>query len=186
MSKVCRNCNKIYEDDVKFCGVCGGELIEASDSETTEMRTTSQTSVQLAEDGQYSIQSLQGMEKRSLIKCLVYSCITFGIYAFIWGHKFTKDVHTLVGRKTTPAYIMVCIYSMITLGIYGFVYWYKIVNSINEAKDIRNMPGERISATTNTFLQLIPIVNLFAFNQVIVAFNEIVDFNLVTKTTSGQ
>ena len=69
---------------------------------------------------------------------------------------------------------------MLTFGIYGLIFWCKLINSLNEAKDIRNMSGERISAVTNLLLMWIPFVNLYAFNKVISAFHEIVDYDLET------
>lgn len=167
MEKLCRRCTKTYEGNVQFCAECGGALVEADAPVYMQQPVASSP---LA----------QNIEKMSMWKIIIYSCITFGIYGLIWGNKFTKVVHILVGRKTTPDYLVVCVYSMITFGIYGLIFWCKLINSLNEAKDIRNMSGERISAVTNLLLMWIPFVNLYAFNKVISAFNEIVDYDLET------
>ena len=37
MKKICRKCNKIYEENVKLCEVCGGELEEDLDKLQTDV-----------------------------------------------------------------------------------------------------------------------------------------------------
>ena len=37
MERICRKCNKTYEEDVKFCEVCGGELEEDLDKLQTDV-----------------------------------------------------------------------------------------------------------------------------------------------------
>ena len=63
-------------------------------------------------------------EKRSLLKLILLSIITFGIYGFYYVYKMAQDTNLMCegdGKKTSGL-LKVVLLSIITLGIYGLVW----------------------------------------------------------------
>ena len=76
---------------------------------------------------------------RSLIKTILLSLITFGIYGICVNYNCTEDLNTVAtphdGKKTMNYLLMLLILAPITLGIYGIVWQHKYCNRIgNELK----------------------------------------------------
>ena len=62
--------------------------------------------------------------KRSLIKYIIFSIFTFGIYSLWFVHALARDVNTMCARdgKRTAGLLKLILLSIITFGIYG-LYW---------------------------------------------------------------
>ncbi|MGN0940560.1 MAG: DUF4234 domain-containing protein [Selenomonadaceae bacterium] len=121
------------------------------------------------------------MEKRGIVKAIIFSFITFGIYGVYWFYKLTNEAHQVVGRNTTASGGWALLYTFITLGIY-YIYWsYKMGESITEAKRMRGMH----TSGNDTILYL--ILSLFGagiVTQVLLqdSINDIIDYD----STSGN
>lgn len=76
---------------------------------------------------------------RSLLKYVLLSMITFGIYGMVVDSVVSTDINQIASRydgKSTVHYLLMqFIFSPLTLGIYGLVWMHKISNRIgNELK----------------------------------------------------
>ena len=62
------------------------------------------------------------MEKRSVVKSVIFTFITCGIYGLYWYYKMTNETHQAVGRETTASGGKAVLFAIITCGIY-MIYW---------------------------------------------------------------
>ncbi|MCI8413420.1 MAG: DUF4234 domain-containing protein [Clostridia bacterium] len=66
------------------------------------------------------------MKKRSIGLAILFSIITFGIYAIYWFVKLTNDTNELDPEHKTMGGVAAFFVSLVTFGIYG-IYWnYKL------------------------------------------------------------
>lgn len=205
--KYCSNCNKEYGNEVNACPDCGSQLIEKTsgfvdldDTATTTPPTTPESAhkeslpITTTNNDIITQQNIQvqrpqfgsRVEKLGLISMLLLSCITCGIYGLYWITKLADIVHTLVGRRTTASGGKLVFYTIITCGIYALVFYYNMAKSLNEAKDQRSMPGDRISAGTCIFFMFIPFLGLVSLHWIISAVNEIIDYDNLNEMISRR
>ena len=76
---------------------------------------------------------------RGLIKLILLSLLTFGIYGLVVMYSVSTDINTIAtrydGKKTTHYLLMAFVFSWLTFGIAPFVWSHKISASIgNELK----------------------------------------------------
>ncbi|MBR6427089.1 MAG: DUF4234 domain-containing protein [Clostridia bacterium] len=83
---------------------------------------------------------------RSLIKTILLSVITFGIYGLVVNYNCTEDLNTVAtrydGKKTMNYLLMILILAPITLGIYGIVWQHKFCNRLGAELKRRNVNYE--------------------------------------------
>lgn len=168
MSKVCENCGAELLDDAKTCHACGKEV-----ATEPALNLVPQEQSQVHVEGGQSSSIVTTMfcdriERMSILKLMLYSCCTVGIYSFFWWAKLVNTVHTLVGRRTTASGGTAVFYIMITCGIYGIYLVCKLTDALNEAMDQRDIKDSRVS----TILAI-----LFPIFVLIPAVNRIIDFD---------
>lgn len=81
------------------------------------------------------------LRKKSLLKYILLSVITLGIYGIVYMYSFTKDVEVLCegDERKSYNYIIVVLLSIITLGIY-YIYWlYKEADRLHEKARKQNL-----------------------------------------------
>lgn len=67
------------------------------------------------------------VQKRDVVKCVIFSLITLGIYGLYWVAKITDDSKILAKDDSSlPSGGMVVLLTIVTCGIYGFYWAYKI------------------------------------------------------------
>ena len=66
------------------------------------------------------------MKKRNLALAILFSIITFGIYAIYWRICITNDSNEICPSEATASGGMAILFSIITLGIYNFYWTYKL------------------------------------------------------------
>jgi hypothetical protein len=74
------------------------------------------------------------IKQRSFVMVMVFSLITFGIYALYWLYATANEVNTMCegdGKQTT-GFILFLVFSIITFGIYTYVWYYKLANRLQE------------------------------------------------------
>ena len=71
---------------------------------------------------------------RSLLKLIVFSIFTLGIYALYFHHAIARDMNEMCrgDGKKTAGLIKTFLLSIITLGIYTFVWYYSIAKRIQD------------------------------------------------------
>lgn len=71
---------------------------------------------------------------RSIIKYILLSIITFGIYALVIDSIISSDINTIASRydgKNTVHYcLVVFVFGPLTLGIYGLIWYHQTSNRI--------------------------------------------------------
>ena len=188
MSKVCENCGAELLDEATSCHACGKDVatehaLNLVPQEQSQVHVEGGQSPQVhAEGGQSPQVHTEGgqsssivttmfcdrIERMSILKFMLYSCCTLGIYSFFWWAKLVNTVHTLVGRRTTASGGTAVFYIMITCGIYGIYLMCKLTDALNEAMDQRDIKDSRVS----TILAI-----LFPIFVLIPAVNRIIDFD---------
>lgn len=83
------------------------------------------------------------MEKRSVVRCVLFSIITCGIYGLYWYYHMTNDAHQAVGRQTTASGGKAVLFALITCGIYVLYWTYKMGETIMEAQEARGMHTDK-------------------------------------------
>ena len=78
------------------------------------------------------------IESRDLVKCIILSVVTCGIYGIYWFICLTEDVNTISGEGNTSG-IMALVLTLVTCGIYGYYWAYMQGEKIDAAKVARGM-----------------------------------------------
>ena len=80
---------------------------------------------------------------RGLLKLIIFSGLTFGIYGLIVMTEISKDINTIASKydeqKTMHFCLMLFIFSWLTLGIAPLVWYHKISRRIGEELERRNI-----------------------------------------------
>ena len=88
---------------------------------------------------------------RSLLKLILLTIITFGIYPLFFYSGISNDINVIAsrydGKKTMHYLLLYFIVAPITLGIGGLVWNHKLANRVGQEADRRNV-GYTISAAT--------------------------------------
>lgn len=112
--KYCSKCGKEINDDAVICTNCGCRVDDK------------------ATGGSSPVGQLK--TNRSLLKFILLSIITFGIYGLVVMSAVSTDINTIAGRydgkKTMHYCLVVFIFSWLTFGIVPIVWSHKISNRI--------------------------------------------------------
>ena len=80
---------------------------------------------------------------RGLIKYILLSFVTFGIYPLVVMSEISSDINLIVfpndGKRTTHYCLMLFLFSWLTLGIYPFVWYHKLSARIGNQLAYRNI-----------------------------------------------
>lgn len=111
--KYCSHCGKAVDDDAAFCLNCGCRIEEKqkAPSSVGQLKTN-----------------------RSLLKFILLSLITFGIYGIVVMSNVSSDINTIAsrydGKKTMHYCLVLFIFSWLTLGIVPLVWGHRLANRI--------------------------------------------------------
>lgn len=126
--KYCTNCGKEVHDNAVVCVHCGCRL--------------------------NSNQAMPGIRlntNRSLIKYILLSLITFGIYGLVVMSSISEDINTIASRydnkKTMHYCLIVFLFSWLTLGIAVLVWYHRISDRVGDELKRRGI-NYPISSTT--------------------------------------
>ena len=108
--KYCSKCGKEVHDDAVICVNCGCSIVDKSAASTAPV-------------GQLKT-------NRSLLKYILLSIVTFGIYGLVVMSAASTDINTIAsrydGKKTMHYCLVVFIFAGLTLGIVPLVWNHKI------------------------------------------------------------
>lgn len=111
--KYCSKCGKEVHNDAVVCVHCG-RRIEGSISRTRP--------------------AVQLKTNRGLLKYILLSIITFGIYALVVMSSVSTDINMIAsrydGKKTMHYCLVVFVFTVLTLGILPLVWYHRISNRI--------------------------------------------------------
>lgn len=71
-------------------------------------------------------------DERSIVKFIIFSTITFGIYDIWYFYHLINDIHILFydEDEPLPKYPKYLLYSIFTLGFYNMYYWLKVAEKM--------------------------------------------------------
>lgn len=116
------------------------------------------------------------LQPRSIVKAVILSFITCGLYGIYWFIQLTDEAHQAAGRQTTASGFMAFLYTLVTCGIY-FIYWcYKMGKTIIEAQEKRGMRPDNDAPAIYTVLA---VFGLAIVSEAIMqnALNDIAEFD---------
>lgn len=117
----CMNCGNEINDGMKYCTVCGAE-----------QNLSAQNTQQATAPVSYA-PALQFSTDRGLLKYILLSLITFGIYGMVTYSRIPDELNIVAsrydGRKTMPFFTMFFIMPY-TLGILALVWQHNMANRI--------------------------------------------------------
>lgn len=118
--KYCTNCGKELNDAAAFCTNCGYAV-------DNRPNVVNSPPVNTAPVGQLKT-------NRSLLKFILLSLVTFGIYGIVVMSGVSTDINTIAsrydGKKTMHYCLILFVFSFLTLGIAPIVWSHKISNRI--------------------------------------------------------
>ena len=109
----CPNCGNAVAPEAVFCVHCGVSL-ERSNSSNNNGGSTS------------------GIQKRDIVKAIILSIVTCGIYGIIWFIALTNDMNKASGKANDTNGGTAFLLSIVTCGIYQYYWAYKL----GEKRDI--------------------------------------------------
>lgn len=126
--KYCTNCGKEVHDNAVVCVHCGCRLNPNQAMSAIRLNTN-----------------------RSLIKYILLSLITFGIYGLVVMSSISEDINTIASRydnkKTMHYCLIVFLFSWLTLGIAVLVWYHRISDRVGDELKRRGI-NYPISSTT--------------------------------------
>lgn len=109
----CPNCGNAVHEEAVICVKCGISLKAANANVSANANT-------------------QGMNKRSIVKAIILSLITCGIYSIFWFISLTDDMNRASGRVNDASGGKAFLLSLVTCGIYTYIWAYRL----GEKRDI--------------------------------------------------
>ncbi len=126
----CSKCGKQNNDGASFCGNCGNRLAGAPAAQAIPTPVAPTAAPYVASTAPVG----QLKTNRGLIKFILLSIITFGIYPLVVMSVISTDINTIAsrydGRKTMHYCLVFFIFSWLTCGIVPLVWSHKISNRI--------------------------------------------------------
>ncbi|MGI6019116.1 MAG: DUF4234 domain-containing protein [Marvinbryantia sp.] len=151
----CQNCGKEIPANVKFCNHCGAEQKDITSQSSPKVNQNMSGSVsysgyQTEERSTYApVRHLK--TDRSLLKFILLSIITFGIYGIIVMSEISTDINTIAskydGRKTMHYCWVIFLFSWLTYGIVPLVWSHNISGRIGAELKRRGISYEFGSGT---------------------------------------
>ncbi len=74
------------------------------------------------------------IQRRSLLKLILLSFVTLGIYQIVFWYSYADDVNRICegDGEETKNYIIVILLSLVTCGIYNFIWYYGVGNRLSQ------------------------------------------------------
>lgn len=128
---ICPSCRQQIADNVQNCPFCGTQV--------------AQNYQQAQPQQQYAVPPRPHLESnRGLVKFILLSFITCGIYAIIAYYKITEDINTICrpyDNKTTMNYLVATLLlGPVTCGIYPIIWMHNLCNRIGDNLKHRGLP----------------------------------------------
>lgn len=90
------------------------------------------------------------IKQRNIALCIVFSIITFGIYALYWFVCLTNDANQESGQTDATSGGVALLLTIVTCNIYGWFWAYKMGEKIDA---IKTKNGQQAGLDQNTFGQ---------------------------------
>lgn len=138
---ICPNCSNPIDENAIACPFCGTQFVgEQGGGETTVLDQNSMMygfEPAAYQNRQVSVPAyatmIQLQTDRSLLKFILLSLITFGIYGIVTYSKLVTDLNIAASRydgKRTMPYMAMCALAPITFGILPLVWCHNLANRV--------------------------------------------------------
>ena len=155
---ICNVCGAQNDDNAVVCSTCGQSF--TNQQQFNGMPNGQQPYGQQPYGQQPYGQPMQGgfgygmpnanIEKRDIVKAVIFTIITLGIYGIYWFVKLTDDSNTLSGDPNQTPGITAFLLTLVTCGIYGIYWSYKKGEIID-----RYMASKGMQGSNNAVLYLV-------------------------------
>lgn len=126
--KFCQQCGEALNDNVDFCTKCGQPVQGNGTAEQATNDSSATTNVYINQTAAQPLAQLK--TDRSLLKFILLSLVTFGIYSIVWYSSVSTDINLIAsrydGKKTMHFCLMSFVVAPITFGIGAFVWGHNI------------------------------------------------------------
>lgn len=139
----CPNCGNAVAPEAVVCVNCGVSLEDANHE---------------ASASNVNSESARKIQKRDLVKAIILSIVTCGIYSIYWFISLTNEINTLSGNEGDTSGGTAFLLSLVTCSIYSY-YWAYKMGEKRDAMDGRN----------NSSGILYLVLSLFGFSIVVYA-----------------
>lgn len=155
----CRHCGEPMNDNQAICLKCG---VEAGKGDSFCPNCGNPVAAEAVicvncgislERKKKNSSNLIGIQKRDLVKAIVLSIVTCGIYGIIWFIGLTNDMNRASGRVNDTNGVTAFLLTFVTCGIYSIYWAYKL----GEKRDI--VAGDNNGSSSVLYL----ILALFGF-----------------------
>ena len=128
----CRSCGAQLNDDQAVCLKCGvevgngkGHCPNCGNAVVEEAVVCVNCGASLKKEDSVVLNT-QGIRQRSIVKAIIFSIITLGIYSIYWFVCLTNEINKASGRTGDTSGGVAFLLSLVTCGIYEFYWAYKI------------------------------------------------------------
>lgn len=123
---VCLNCGVAKDTGKKFCPNCGKEIL----AEEAVICVGCGVSLkhQEAEGGNVDADVASKIQPRDLVKTIILTIITCGIYGIFWYVNLTNELNMLCKEDGDKSGGTCFLLTLVTCSIYGFIWAYKYGN----------------------------------------------------------
>ena len=143
MNKFCSNCGTQLPDGAASCPSCGKIFAPDTYEEEVVLETMLADEAPVKEEPVPVAPVGKLKTNRGLLKFILLSLITFGIYGLVVMSTISTDINTVAsrydGKKTMHYCLVVFIFSWLTLGIVPLVWMHRISARIGAEANRRNL-----------------------------------------------
>lgn len=115
---------------------------------------------------------------RSLVKYILLSIVTCGIYSYIFIYNLAKDINTICNGdgKETAGLLKFILLSIVTCGIYSWIWYYGVGNRLSE-----NAPRYGLNFSENGTT----ILMWFLFGVLLCGIGPFIALHIIIKNTNA-
>ena len=169
----CQKCGTSSPEGSAFCQKCGAKLIV---DDTT--RQASLMKEEIKTNSESMVRKENVTANRGLLKLILFSMFTLGIYGLVFWYGMGRDINTIAGKhdgKKSMNFIVVLLLNPFTLGIALIVWVYNLCKRAAGELDRRNINGDNFRASAMLWI-LLPFIGGFVFcYKLIKAMNRLAD-----------
>ena len=123
---VCLSCGVAAGTGKEYCAHCGAKILNEEAVICVNCGTF------LNSQNTANTINTSGMKSRSIVKAIILSLITCGIYSIFWFISLTNDMNRASGKTNDTSGGVAFLLSLVTCGIYEYFWAYKM----GEKRDI--------------------------------------------------
>ncbi len=125
-NQYCQNCGKPVSAEAEFCMNCGAKLRKSAPANANGTAS------------HVNHEALNTIEQRDLVKAIVFSILTCGIYSIYWFIVLTDEVNRLSGHENDVSGGLSFLLTLVTCGIYAYFWAYTMGNKVDEINGTKN------------------------------------------------